>query len=237
MTSQKKEGGPISIKEMFRTISGKYDIMNSLISIGQDQAWRSYVVKMASPLEGGRLLDIGAGTGNIARLVLQRNPGARVVAADFSLEMMLAGKGRGGNNRLTWCSADAIKLPFPDCTFDAVTSGYLLRNVSNPSEALLEQLRVVKPGGKIVCLDTSPPERNLLWPMIMFHMKFIIPLLGQLVAGNKTAYEYLPGSTQAFMTPKELQLLFKKLGLQRVIYKRFMLGTQVVISGKKPLRK
>lgn len=234
MTPIKKPESPADLREMFQHISGSYDLMNRLISLGQDQAWRSYVVKMAAPPTGGRLLDIGAGTGNIARQALSLDPALRVAAADFSLDMMLAGRRRPGSRNILWCNADAMRLPFPDCTFDAVTSGYLIRNVSNARKAMEEQVRLVKPGGRVVCLDTSPPGHNLLRPLILAHMKYVIPILGQVIARNRAAYEYLPRSTRAFMAPEELASLMRHVGLQKVTYRRFMLGTQVVLSGTRP---
>ena len=98
-------------------------------------------------------------------------------------------------------------------------------------------MRLVKPGGRVVCLDTSPPQQNMLRPLILAHMKYVIPILGQIIARNRAAYEYLPRSTRAFMAPEELASLMRHIGLQEVTYRRFMLGTQVVLSGTRPEKK
>jgi demethylmenaquinone methyltransferase/2-methoxy-6-polyprenyl-1,4-benzoquinol methylase len=127
-----------------------------------------------------------------------------------------------------------LQLPFPDATFDAVTSGYLVRNVIDVHRAFEEQMRVVKPGGRVVCLETSPAPRNALRPLVLFHLKVVIPLLGYLIARNRAAYMYLPQSTQAFKTPDQLALIMESIGLKDVSYHRFMFGTMAVHVGVRP---
>ncbi|MCP4668361.1 MAG: class I SAM-dependent methyltransferase, partial [Deltaproteobacteria bacterium] len=127
-------------------------------------------------------------------------------------------------------------LPFPDKTFDAVTSAYLVRNVTDPGRAFEEQVRVTKPGGMVVCLDTSPPPRNMLTPLLLFHLGVVIPFLGSLIARNRAAYTYLPTSTRAFMTPEKVASLMRGAGLEHVSFRTFMLGTQVVHKGRKRAR-
>ena len=136
---------------------------------------------------------------------------------------------------VAWAAADALRLPFADESFDAVASGYLMRNVINIPGALAEQWRVLKPGGRIVILDTSPPPRNLLRPFIMLHLKVGIPLLGQLIAGASAsdAYRYLPESTQAFKTADELAALVAAGGFADVGYRMYMFGTMALHWGIK----
>jgi len=128
-----------------------------------------------------------------------------------------------------------MNLPLPDNQFDAVVSGYLVRNVIDIRRSLEEQLRVAKPGGRIVILDTSPPPHNLLRPFILAYMKYGIPVLGRLISGSQgaDAYKYLPESTQAFKTPQELAALMQEVGLLNVQYKTFMFGTQAIHWGEK----
>lgn len=221
------------VREMFGRISTRYDLMNRLITFGQDRSWRRCVVETAALPPGGRLLDVGCGTGNIGMEALDGDKTLNVTASDFTIEMIRVGRRRPGGQSVSWCHADALQLPFPDATFDAVTSGYLIRNVIDVRRAFEEQMRVVKPGGRVVCLDTSPVSRHALWPFILFHMKVVIPLLGYLVAGNRAAYRYLSESTRAFMTPNQLASIMNIVGFQDVSYKRFMFDTIAVHSGKR----
>ena len=223
-----------SIRHMFGQIAGRYDLMNSLMTFGQDRVWRTRVVKAAGIPAGGRLLDAGAGTGSIALQALKEDPTLDITASDFTVAMIRVGRNRAGGDRIRWCAADALDLPFDDCRFDAVTSGYLLRNVADPDRAFAEQYRVLKPGGKVVCLDTSPPEPGRLQPFILFFLKTVIPLLGQIISGNRDAYTYLPQSTQAFMTPAELATLMARVGFKQVSYRQFMFGSMAVHVGTKP---
>ena len=224
------------VRGMFDRIAGRYDLMNRLITGGQDRKWRRFVVDAASLPPGGALLDIATGTGDIALEALRQQPSARVVGADFALGMMRVGQGRRGGEEVRWSGADALQLPFADASFDAVASGYLLRNVIDIPRALAEQHRVLKPGGRIVILDTSPPPDNLLKPLIMLHLRVGIPLLGRLVAGKAAAdaYRYLPESTAAFKTPQELSQLVAAAGFTGVGYRQFMLGTMAAHWARKP---
>ncbi len=218
------------VRGMFDRIAGRYDLMNRLITGGQDRKWRRFVVEVADLPPAGALLDIATGTGDIALEALRRQPSAHVVGADFALGMMRVGQGRRGGEQVRWSGADALQLPYADASFDAVVSGYLLRNVIDIPQALAEQHRVLKRGGRIVILDTSPPSDNLLKPLIMLHLQVGIPLLGRLIAGSAAAeaYRYLPESTAAFKTPAELAELVAAAGFARVRYRQFMLGTMAV---------
>jgi len=223
------------IRDMFGRISNHYDLINRLMTLGQDRYWRRHVVKKAALPMGGRLLDVGTGTGDIALEALRRDPGLRVAAVDFSLRMTDVGRGRPGGQRILSCCADALKLPFADATFDAVTSGYLIRNVIDPRRAFEEQIRVVKPGGRVVCLDTAPVPSKVLRIPLLFHLKIVLPLIGALIARNMAAYTYLCKSTQAFMTPEQLASTMRIAGLKDVSYQRFMFGTMAVHTGLRPI--
>jgi demethylmenaquinone methyltransferase/2-methoxy-6-polyprenyl-1,4-benzoquinol methylase len=223
-----------SIRIMFGGIAGKYDLMNRLMTFGQDQVWRRWVVRMANPPLGGRLLDAGTGTGRIGQEVLKSYPATRVTGSDFSLEMMQAGKRRHAGGGMFWCAGDALCLPFKDESFDVVTSGYLIRNVEDAGMAFSEQVRVLKTGGRVVCLDTSPPPNTLLKPFIVFFLTHIIPLLGQIISRNRSAYTYLPESTQTFYTPDALATVMQRAGLTNIFHRSFMLGTIAIHVGTKP---
>jgi demethylmenaquinone methyltransferase/2-methoxy-6-polyprenyl-1,4-benzoquinol methylase len=222
------------IRGMFGNIARRYDIMNSLMTFGRDHAWRRYVIEMTGLASGGRLLDVGAGTGKIALDAIAVTPDIAVVAADFSCEMMRVGKKSPGGLGIHWCCADALQLPFPDSLFHAVTSGYLVRNVTDIEKAFEEQLRVVVPGGRVVCLDTSPAPHNILQPFALFYLRYVIPLIGWLITGDSNAYRYLPESTQAFKTPEELAGIMEKVGFREVVIQRFMFGNIGVVTGRRP---
>jgi demethylmenaquinone methyltransferase/2-methoxy-6-polyprenyl-1,4-benzoquinol methylase len=222
------------VQAMFGRIARRYDLMNRLMTFGLDRAWRRYLVSQASLQPGSRLLDVATGTGDIALEALRQLHGdLTAVGADFATPMMRVGRGRKGGSHILWCHADALALPHPDATFDAVTSGYLMRNVIDVHAAFREQVRVVKPGGRVLCLDTSPPS-GLLRPLIAFYFRAIIPLLGSLVAGDVSAYTYLPESTNAFKSPEELEQIMRDAGLVDVHYRRFMFGTMAVHVGTRP---
>jgi demethylmenaquinone methyltransferase/2-methoxy-6-polyprenyl-1,4-benzoquinol methylase len=222
------------VRAMFSRIAGRYDLMNHLMTFGRDQAWHREVVRLAAAPEGGRLLDVGSGTGGIVCAALDRDPALTAVAADFTFEMMAAGRSRLARRAIRWCGADALMLPFADHTFDAVTSGYLVRNVVDIRQAFQEQFRVVRPGGKLVCLDTSPPPPGLLRPLIDTYLQRVIPLAGRLIGGDRDAYRYLPESTQHFHPPEILQEVMRKVGLKDVGFFRRMQGTVVILVGTKP---
>ena len=222
------------VQDMFARIAGRYDTMNRLMTAGQDIKWRRYVIEQAQLPENGRLLDIATGTGDIALEGLRQQPTIQAVGGDFTIEMMQVGQRTPERQAIQWTTADTLALPFPDDTFDAVTSGFLMRNVIDVPGAFREQMRVTKPGGRVVVLESSPPKENLLKPFIRIHLNYVIPTLGKLVSGNADAYQYLPDSTQAFKGPEELAQIMQQAGLSRVHYKMFMFGTVAIHVGMKP---
>ena len=221
------------VQGMFGRIASRYDLMNRLMTFGQDDVWRRCVVRMADLSSGGKLLDAGAGTGSISLEAKRRHPGITAVASDFTLEMMQVGRTRTGGSHLLWCGADALHLPFADAAFDAVVSGYLIRNVTDPHAALAEQVRVVKRGGRVVCLDTSPAPDSLLRPASVFFLRHVIPRMGKLITGDESAYTYLPESTQEFLSPEALAGVMRSAGLANVQWQTFMMGNMAVHAGTK----
>ncbi len=223
------------VRDMFGRVAERYNLMNRLMTAGQDQKWRRFVIQRAKLPQGGTLLDMATGTGDIAFEALRAEPTARVIGADFALPMMMVGQRQRMGTHVHWCGADALHLPFPHECFDAVVSGYLVRNVIDIRQTLREQLRVVKPGGRIVILDSSPPPQNLLRPLILLYLRYGIPLLGRLISGGGAAdaYKYLPESTQAFKTPDELAAIMRETGVRNVEFQTFMFGTMAVHWGVK----
>ena len=224
------------VQAMFARIAGRYDLMNRVMTFGQDLRWRRHVIRQAQLPPGGRLLDIATGTGDIAYEGLRQQPGIQAVGGDFTIEMMQVGKRYAERRALQWVGADTLALPFPDDTFDAVTSGFLMRNVIDLPGALREQIRVTREGGRVVILESSPPPRNLLRPFIRLHLNLIIPTLGKLLTGEADAYRYLPDTTQRFQTPGALAFSMRDAGLENVDYRLFMFGTIAVHVGQKPLQ-
>ncbi|MCP4357912.1 MAG: ubiquinone/menaquinone biosynthesis methyltransferase [Chloroflexi bacterium] len=223
------------VQDMFARIANQYDRMNRLMTAGQDIKWRRYVIVQAQLPAHGRLLDIATGTGDIALEGLRQTTDLEAVGGDFTIEMMQAGKRIPERASIMWAAADTLQLPFPDDTFNAVTSGFLMRNVIDVPTAFREQMRVTKPGGRIVVLESSPPKKNLLRPFIKIHLNHIIPTLGRLVTGESDAYTYLPNSTQQFQSPESLANMMRQTGLVNVNYKLFMFGTIAIHVGQKPV--
>ncbi len=222
------------VRAMFDRLAPRYDLMNRLMTLGQDQRWRRFVVDRAVLGDGATVLDLAAGTGDIAFEVKRRHPSAEVIAGDFSIGMLAQGKRRDAGGRLRWVACDAMRLPFADGVFDAVAFGYLLRNVADIHRTLREIARVLKPGGRAVCLDTTPPPPGPLRPLIHGYLRFALPLMGRLVAGNAGAYAYLSGSTLAFETPEKLRDLFADAGFIDIGHRLFMFKTVAVHWAVKP---
>lgn len=223
--------GP-GVQKMFDAIAGRYDMMNRVMTMGQDQRWRRFVVKKAGDPDGVMSLDLATGTGDIAALMVDTY-GAEVVGADFSLNMLLEARNRFAAKLIHWQACDANNLPFVDGAFDSVTFGYLLRNVDDAGKVLKEVFRVLKAGGRVVCLDTTPPVKNVIYPFLQFYFRFCIPAMGKFIADDETAYAYLIGSTMEFYTAEELAYLFKEAGFTQVGFKKFMFGTIAVHWGEK----
>ncbi len=229
-----------AVRAMFARIARRYDLMNRLMTAGQDVQWRKEVIRRAGLSAGESLLDLGAGTGDLAISAARQTPGLHPVAADFTLEMMQVGKRRleqappPAKVTLPWIAADALELPFAPESFHAVVSGFLMRNVTDLPRALAEQYRVLKPGGRIVILDTTRPSRHWLAPLIRLHLHLVIPLLGRLIAGDSAAYTYLPDSTEAFLSAEELAARMTQAGFTQVGFVRRMFATMAIHWGLKP---
>ena len=216
---------------MFTRIAFRYDLMNRIMSFGQDVFWRRKMMAKINFPPHARVLDLGAGTGDLSREVRRLTEGASITAADFTLGMLEAGKEWQSIQR---CNADAMRLPFDDDRFDVVVSGFLVRNVENVDQTIVEMARVLKPGGQLLILDMTRPRSKFLAPFIRFYLNRVVPLLGTLVTGQKEAYTYLPDSTQSFLRAEELAKKMKAAGLQNVIFETLNFGTVAIHHGTLP---
>jgi demethylmenaquinone methyltransferase/2-methoxy-6-polyprenyl-1,4-benzoquinol methylase len=151
-----------------------------------------------------------------------------VVGADFSEPML-----RAGSREVPLVAADALVLPFPTATFDALTSAFVVRNLANLAAGLTEQARVLRPGGRLVILETTPGPDNMLRPLFRLYFDRVVPLLGRLIAGDSAAYSYLPASSAAFVEPEELAAMLRAHGFGEVGARRMGFGSVMLVSARR----
>lgn len=224
-----REGCPYT----FATIARRYDALNHLMSLGQDRRWRRIAAEAARLPDGGRALDVGVGSGDMALALLRRWPGRAVVGIDPTPEMMRAGRRKPDAERVHWTQGNGLRLPFPDASFDAVTSAFVLRNVGDVPGALAEQRRVARSGGRVVCLEMTWPRAPLFRPLFHLYFAGLMPIVNGLLSGQSAAYRRLPRSVQRFMTPEELRAAMERVGLRNVRYRMLMLGTVALHVGER----
>jgi len=225
---------------MFTRIARRYDLMNTVMTFGMDEGWRQLTVRTARPRPGSHALDMGTGTGRIAAELARR--GATVWALDLTHEMMVRGRAdlaahpklREPAQRVHFVQGDALTLPFADASFDCVTSGFTLRNVTDVPQAMRELARVVRPGGRVVTLEASQPPFPLFRFGNRMYITAMLPLLGWLIAGDADAYTYLRSSMIRFYDAPGLAAIMRESGLRNVRFKRLMLGSVAVHVGTRP---
>jgi len=221
---------------LFTRIAPSYDKINRLLSLGQDQNWRKDALAHAQVPPGGRVLDIATGTGDVALLATERLADAQIVGADLTLAMLDVAREKAQKKaarRIRWVNSDGLALAFPSNTFDAVISVFMLRNVPDVAQAFAEQARVVRPGGRIVCLEMTWPQRFPMKWLFWGYFFGVAPLLGQLIAKNRAAYTYLPQSVKRFPAPATTAKVMEAAGLHDVSWELKMLGTVAVFVGVK----
>jgi demethylmenaquinone methyltransferase/2-methoxy-6-polyprenyl-1,4-benzoquinol methylase len=223
-----------AIREMFARIAPWYDLINRLMSWGQDKRWRRIAVSLAYPGRG-RVLDVATGTGDIA-LELARHTDS-VVGLDLCPEMLIRGQTktekRGLRSSIDFIVGDALALPFSDNSFDCALNGFALRNVADINLFLAEQRRVVKPGGRVVCLELVRPASGMGGAFYRFYLNRVVPVLGRWLSGEGKAYRYLPDSVGSFLSVAEFQKMMEGVGFRQVGYKSLNLGTIAVHVGVK----
>jgi demethylmenaquinone methyltransferase/2-methoxy-6-polyprenyl-1,4-benzoquinol methylase len=196
---------------MFDRISGFYDLVNTVMTVGLHHRWRARAVDLAAIGNGSRVLDVATGTGDLAIELSRR--GAVVVGSDFSEEMLAVARRKAPGLRFE--QANALELPYGDDEFDAATVGFGARNFSDLDRGLSEMARVVRPGGRVVVLEITTPTKPPLSTFYRFWFDRLVPAIGR-IAGDSDAYEYLPSSVRRFPGPEGLAASMERAGLERI---------------------
>ena len=222
----KASADPERIQAMFSRITSRYDLMNRVMTLGRDQAWRRATVESVAPSPGSRALDIGCGTGDLTIHLLRADVGL-AVGLDPVRDMLYSAsskiKNQGSVPALV--RGDALALPFPDETFDCVVSAFVMRNVSDLPAAIRESRRVLRPGGRLGILELTPMRIPLLSGFFRFYFHAIVPMLGGWITGDRAAYEYLPASVDRFPDAKMLSGMLSANGFNKIRFRRFMMAT------------
>ena len=232
-------GKPAYVRSMFDRIARVYDLMNRLMTGGLDGRWRDFAARQAALSSGGRALDVGAGTGDMAIALARRNPAdAHITGVDFSDGMLAIGREKikrlGLDGRIELLRGDGQGLDFPDGMFDVVTSAWVVRNLSDIPGGFREMRRVARPGGRVVCLEMSHPPNPIFNWSFRLYFERIIPLLGTLIGKAFDAYSYLPSSAAAHPDAPTLKRIMEDAGLVDVRYYYLMGGVVAVHVGTNP---
>lgn len=224
------------VEQMFDTISGNYDNLNRMISLGTDQGWRKKVLQMVSDTQPETILDIATGTGDLA-ILLSKSNATKIVGLDLSAGMLEVGKQKvkalGLDNKIEMIQGDSENLPFQDNTFDAITVAFGVRNFENLEKGLTEILRVLKPNGIFVILETSVPTKFPFKQGYNFYMKTFMPLMGKIFSKDKKAYEYLSESAKNFPYGEKLNAILRKVGFENVKHNPQTMGVATIYSASK----
>jgi demethylmenaquinone methyltransferase/2-methoxy-6-polyprenyl-1,4-benzoquinol methylase len=231
---------PGRIQAMFSGISSRYDVMNHLMTAGLDRRWRRIAAEQTALPPGAPVLDACCGTGDLAMALADMYPSSRVTGLDFTVAMLSQARRKAarrvgrGLSAPRFVQGDLLELPFADGEFAAVTVGWGVRNVPDVPRAFAEMRRVTRPGGRVVCLESTQPPPGLGGRFHLVWMGRVVPLLGRLVTGDPHAYAYLPASVEAFPRAEELAAIMSRAGLSRVRYRRFGLGAVAMHIGEVP---
>lgn len=223
------------VREMFDRIVPRYDLLNRLMSLGMDVRWRRLAAAAAQP-EAAFVLDVGAGTGDLT-LELLRQGAQRVVALDVTPAMLAAGRAKAHAKNATgarWLAGDALRLPFADGAFDAVTNAFVLRNLADLQRGLDEMARVLRPGGRLVCLDMTRPKPGLFARLYRLYFYHLVPPVAGLLSGDRAAYRYLPQSLDAHPDAETLASMIERAGLRDVSVRLLAGGTVALHTAVRP---
>jgi demethylmenaquinone methyltransferase / 2-methoxy-6-polyprenyl-1,4-benzoquinol methylase len=219
------------VRETFRRIARRYDLLNDIMSLGMHRLGKRSLVRAVGAAPGAVIVDLAGGTGDIAHQLAGHD--RRVIVIDPSFEMMSAGYTRR-HHALRWVAGTAEQLPLPDASIDCVTISFGIRNFTHIEGALVEILRVLKPGGQLWCLEFSEVIRPLRGPVALFNC-VIIPLMGALLAGDRSAYRYLVESIARFPNQEDFADILRQAGFTGVGYRNFGLGVAALHFGTRPV--
>ena len=222
---------------VFSRVASKYDIMNDLMSVGVHRLWKDALMDWLAPRPGQRLLDVAGGTGDVAFRFLKRAPGATAVVCDMTEPMLIEGRKRAEAERmaerLDWVVGDAMALPFPDNSFDVYTISFGIRNVTRIGDALSEAYRVLRPGGRLVVLEFNRIPNDMLQWLYDRYSFNVIPVMGQVVAGDRDSYQYLVESIRKFPDQDSFAAMIRTAGFANVKYRNLSMGIAALHSGWK----
>jgi len=226
------------VREVFNSVARRYDLMNDLMSAGLHRLWKRVAIETIAIRPGMQILDLASGTGDLARAMSRRAGGAgHVVLGDINDQMLRVGRDRcidnGELKGLSWCQCDAETLPYPSESFDRVTIGFGLRNVTNKEAALSEMFRILKPGGKALVLEFSKPVSASLSQIYDVYSFSVLPTMGQLVAQDKESYQYLAESIRKHPDQDTLADMMRSAGFESVNYQNLTGGIVAIHTGVK----
>ena len=225
------------VQDVFTRVASKYDVMNDVMSGGVHRLWKDAMMDWLAPRPGQRLLDVAGGTGDVAFRFLKRARASTAVVLDMTEGMLISGRQRAEADsmaeRLTWVVGDAMALPFAANTFDVYTIGFGIRNVTRIGEALAEAFRVLKPGGRLMVLEFSRIPNELLQKAYDLYSYNVIPVMGQIVAGDRASYQYLVESIRQFPDQDSFATLIRQAGFEQVSYRNLTMGVAALHSGWK----
>ena len=229
---------PENVRTMFDRIVPRYDLMNHIMTFGMDIPWRDLVARKAATVDGrtsAHVLDVATGTGDVA-FAIRRAGAERVTGLDFSPEMIAAAKAKlagSGVEGVSFVEGDAMALPFADGTFDATTVSFGLRNMPDYGAAVAEMSRVLRPGGRFLCLEMTPLRNPVLKVPFQAYFEHVVPVVGGVLSGDREAYAYLPKSVAAFPPAPELARIMREAGLEDVRWIGLGFGTVALHIGTK----
>jgi demethylmenaquinone methyltransferase/2-methoxy-6-polyprenyl-1,4-benzoquinol methylase len=238
MTQLQGEAKQRYVADLFARISRRYDLMNTLMTGGMHHRWKRRAARITTQGLSGKALDIATGTGDLA-IELARRPGVEYAAGVDLLPEMLAlarakARSRRLETRVALIAGDALSLPFPDGVFACAAAGFSLRNMPDLPRALTEMARVVRPAGRVTTLELTPLDAGFRSRLFRLYFHRLVPLMGQLIAGDRSAYTYLPRSVDYFLEADRLSDLFRQVGLVDVGYQMLAFGTVAIHYGVKP---